>query len=74
MKPPLAFNLVKTFAEKGDTILDPFAGAGTISFEAALNGIKAYSFDISPTVVVISEGKIKKHVAKDCDNLIRRLP
>jgi len=29
---------VKTFVIKGDRILDPFTGVGTIPFEAALNG------------------------------------
>lgn len=37
---------------------DPFAGVGTIPFEAALQGKKAYGFDLSPSAYIISSAKL----------------
>jgi len=34
--------------KKGDIILDPFCGSGTLNIEAALMGIDSYAIDISP--------------------------
>ena len=58
MKPALAYHLVNTFTEPGDVILDPFSGAGTIPFEAALNGRFAFAMDISQLSFAISHGKL----------------
>jgi DNA modification methylase len=58
MKPALAYHLVNTFTEPGDVILDPFSGAGTIPFEAALNGRFAFAMDISQLSFAISQGKL----------------
>jgi tRNA G10 N-methylase Trm11 len=58
MKPSLASHLVRTFVPAGGTILDPFGGVGTIAFEAALQGKRAWSFDISPAAVHISAAKL----------------
>lgn len=58
LKPSIAYHLVNTFTEPGQTILDPFSGAGTIPFEAALNGRFAYALDISQLSYSISKGKI----------------
>lgn len=58
LKPSIAYHLINTFTEPGQTILDPFSGAGTIPFEAALNGRFAYALDISQLSYAISKGKI----------------
>ncbi len=58
MKPALAYHLVNTFTEPGEVILDPFSGAGTIPFEAALNGRFAFAMDISQLSFAISQGKL----------------
>jgi adenine-specific DNA methylase len=58
MKPALAYHLVNTFTEPGDVILDPFSGAGTIPFEAALNGRFAFAMDISQLSFARSQGKL----------------
>lgn len=58
LKPSIAYHLITTFTEPGQTILDPFSGAGTIPFEAALNGRFAYALDISQLSYAISKGKI----------------
>lgn len=73
MKPSLAHHLVKVFSSPGDRILDPFAGVGTIPFEAALNGTKSYGFDISPAAVTITQAKLSKPNRKKCSTLIQKL-
>ena len=73
MKPSLAAHLVRTFTSPGDRILDPFAGVGTIPFEAALHGVTAWGFDISPPAVHIAAGKIGCWTRTECDNTVQRL-
>jgi hypothetical protein len=58
MKPSLAAHLVQTFLPPGGAMLDPFAGVGTIPFEAAVYGVKAFGFDISPAALSISAAKL----------------
>lgn len=58
MKPALAHYLVGTFASPGSRLLDPFGGVGTIPFEAALNGVRSWSFDISPVAVPVTRAKL----------------
>jgi len=66
MKPSLASHLVRTFVSKGGSILDPFAGVGTIPFEAALQGIRAYAFEISPAALHIATAKLSPQAALEC--------
>jgi len=48
LKPAIAHFLVKTMTNKGDRILDPFSGAGTIPLEACLQGRFGDGIDINP--------------------------
>lgn len=73
MKPSLAHFLIKTFVPQGGVILDPFAGVGTIPFEAALQGNKAYGFEISPAARIIAFAKLKKANYIDCDRILKEL-
>lgn len=73
MKPSLASHLVKAFVRPGDVLLDPFAGVGTIPFEAALQGVKAWGFDISPPAVHIATAKLGRPDSKQCQELITDL-
>ena len=66
MKPSLAYNLVRIFVPKNGRMLDPFAGVGTIPFEAALKGAKAYGFEISPAAFYIATAKLGKPDRKEC--------
>lgn len=59
MKPSLAEQLVTTFTVGGGRVLDPFAGVGTIPFEAAVAGRTAFAFEISPAAYHISRGKLE---------------
>lgn len=66
MKPSLAHFLVKSFAPYGGRVLDPFAGVGTIAFEAALVGMKSFSFDLSPAAISIARAKLGKSSPDQC--------
>jgi len=73
MKPALAHFLVKTFVPENGTVLDPFAGVGTIPFEAALQGHKSYGFEISPAARIIASAKIRKANLESCQRLLDKL-
>jgi len=73
MKPSLAYFLVKTFVPENGIVLDPFAGVGTIPFESALNGHKAYGFEISPAARIIASAKAGKPDIKACQHLLDKL-
>jgi DNA modification methylase len=73
MKPSLAHFLVKTFIPENGTVLDPFAGVGTIPFEAALNGHRAYGFEISPVAKFIASSKVSKPDVEECQFLLNKI-
>ena len=58
MKPSLARHLVDVFAPENGLVLDPFAGVGTIPFEACLTGRRAIGFEISPAALAIMKAKL----------------
>jgi len=45
--------------EKGETVLDPMAGSGTVCIEAAINGIHSIGVDISPFCILMTNAKAK---------------
>lgn len=73
MKPSLAKHLVEAFTRPGDRMLDPFGGVGTIPFEAAMAGVKAWGFDISPAAIPIAMAKLQSASAADCDVVVQDL-
>lgn len=58
IKSSIAGELVKTFSKPGDLVVDPFAGAGTIPLESALQGRRAFGADISPYAKILSIAKL----------------
>ena len=73
LKPSIAFSLVKTFTPPGGAVLDPFAGVGTIPFEAALNGRDAFAFEISIPAFQITKAKLSKFLSDDSHDAIKEL-
>jgi tRNA G10 N-methylase Trm11 len=73
MKPSLAKHLVDAFTRPGDAMLDPFGGVGTIPFEAAMAGVKSWSFDISPAAVPIAMAKLNSASAAECQAVLDKL-
>jgi DNA modification methylase len=51
------FNIIRL--EKGETVLDPMAGSGTVCIEAAINGINSIGIDISPFCTLMTIAKTK---------------
>ncbi|KXA93119.1 hypothetical protein AKJ64_01415 [candidate division MSBL1 archaeon SCGC-AAA259E17] len=56
--PSIAYHLVKHFTDRGDIVLDPLAGAGTIPLEACLNGRIGIGSDLSPLAYHITNAKV----------------
>ena len=70
LKPAIAHHLVQTFVPEDGRVLDPFAGVGTIPFEAALAGKHAYGFEISPAAYVIASAKVQAPIEQQCTTVI----
>jgi DNA modification methylase len=73
LKPALAHWLVALFTEPGMSVLDPLGGVGTIGFEAALQGRKAISNDLSPLASVIATAKLSPPSLQQALNAVRKL-
>ena len=73
LKPSIAHHLAKVFVPIKGKVLDPFAGSGTIPFEAALQGKLSYGFELNPAAFTIASGKIQPPVEKECAALIQTL-
>jgi len=58
IKSSIAGELVERFSKPGDLVVDPFSGAGTIPFEAAVRGRRALGADISPYAGILSKAKL----------------
>jgi len=58
MKSTMARDLVAQFSEAGDTIYDPFCGAGTVALEAWTAGRNVLAGDLSPYAWVLSKAKL----------------
>lgn len=73
LKPAIAHYLVKTFVPEGGAVLDPFAGVGTIPFEAALQGKKSFGFDLSLAAYIISNAKLNIVEAQGAISVVQEL-
>ena len=54
MVPQMTTELIETFSKKGDVLLDPFMGSGTVITEAYVLGRKAIGNDLNPLARLIS--------------------
>jgi len=59
MKSTMARSLVEQFSKPGDTIYDPFCGAGTVALEAWMAGRAVLAGDLSPYAWVLSKAKLQ---------------
>jgi DNA modification methylase len=74
LKPSIAHGLVASLLPEGrGRLLDPFAGVGTIPFEAQQNGHVAFAFDISPAALAITRAKIEDIDPGEVSALLARL-
>jgi len=73
LKPSIAHHLVANFVPPSGSVLDPFAGVGTIPFEAAMQGKRSYSFDISPAALAIATAKLNPPTKEAVDPFLEQL-
>jgi predicted nucleotidyltransferase len=52
--PQLIEFMLKTYARKGDKVLDPFLGSGTVIYEAGRMGLEAHGSELNPAAVYLS--------------------
>ncbi|UCE12368.1 MAG: DNA adenine methylase [Candidatus Heimdallarchaeota archaeon] len=60
MTPSLAHWLIKIFSKKGDVVLDPFMGVGTVPLEADFLQRKAIGVDLNIYGYVVAKGKFER--------------
>ena len=53
--PQLIETLIQAYCPPNATILDPFAGSGTVLYEAARMGLSAYGFELNPSAWTFSK-------------------
>ncbi|MBU4373636.1 MAG: site-specific DNA-methyltransferase [Euryarchaeota archaeon] len=53
IKSVFAGKLITTYTEIGDTILDPFAGSGTVALESLIAGRHVIVNDINPYAITL---------------------
>jgi hypothetical protein len=58
LKSSIARELISTYSNPGDLVVDPFAGSGTIPLEAVLQDRRAFAADISPYARILCEAKL----------------
>ncbi len=70
--PEFARNVIASYSEAGDSILDPFMGGGTTIVEALVSGRKALGIDLNPIATFVARVKSTPLSAKELDS-VRRL-
>jgi len=58
LKSPLARVLVSSFTKAGQTVFDPFSGAGTVPLEAWIHERNAIASDLNPYAQVLTTAKL----------------
>jgi DNA modification methylase len=57
MAPPIARRLIGELTNRGDIVLDPFCGSGTVLAEAVLLGRETIGYDINPLALLVAKVK-----------------
>jgi len=71
MKSTMAASLLRQFTKLGDTVYDPFCGAGTVALEAWIAGRNVIAGDLSPYGCILTQGKV--HPPTDLRNATAHL-
>ena len=58
LKSSIARELLDEFTDKGDLIVDPFCGSGTVPLEAALSSRRVFASDASDYAYTLTRGKL----------------
>jgi hypothetical protein len=65
IKSSIASNLIQRFSLKGDLVVDPFCGSGTIPLEAACLGRNVFASDISTYSAILTQSKLFPPATKE---------
>lgn len=74
--PILASEVIKTFTERGDLVLDPFVGGGTAAVEAMLLGRRFLGVDLNDLAIHSSKAKttpLKRGAISNLDSWIEHI-
>ncbi|MCK4762632.1 MAG: DNA adenine methylase [Candidatus Aminicenantes bacterium] len=58
LKSSISHDLIQTYSKRGDLVVDPFSGSGTVPLEAALLGRRVFAADISPYARILNRAKL----------------
>ena len=70
MHPDTASRLATAFVAKGETVLDPFCGSGTVLIEAMIAGRRAIGTDLSPLAVLLARSKTRPRTPRQLEALV----
>jgi DNA methylase len=70
MHPVTAARLIEAFSGKGDLVLDPFCGSGTVLVEALCHGRSAVGTDLNPVAVQLATTKTRRRSPGELDELV----
>jgi hypothetical protein len=57
LKSSIAADLIRSYSNRNDLVVDPFAGSGTIPLEALALGRRSFGADISPYAAMLTKAK-----------------
>ena len=66
----LALKVISYYSFKGDVVLDPFAGSGTVGAAAAKTGRRFVLFDINPEYVQMMRREVHKWLGPAANNVL----
>ena len=58
MKSTMARTLIETYTKKGDVVLEPFVGSGTVALEALIAGRSVIASDVNPYGLLLTKAKL----------------
>ncbi|MET0602900.1 MAG: hypothetical protein ABW167_13010 [Baekduia sp.] len=70
LKPSLVAKLLELALPRDASVLDPLGGVGTVAFEAAMTGRRAWSNDLSPFPYLVATGKLAPPTLEEADAAI----
>src|SRR3954454_1510286 len=73
LKPAIAHWLIERFTERGDMVIDPLSGVGTITFEAARLGRRSIANPPAPFVAAAARIKTRAPPLADAEGSLSRL-
>lgn len=69
----VAHYFIQRYSHRGDLIVDPFSGRGTVTLQARVEGRHAVSNDLNPLAYVLSRAKANPPTWSEVVTLLRRL-